>query len=217
MDRPSFKNLILQESPHWLAIHKPAGLIVERSPFESPTIEDLTLEYLSESRRNPYLGIVHRLDRVTSGVLLLAKKKSSLKNLNEQFARRQVKKIYLALVEKSPPSENGTLRNWLEKDQQNKRAIIHQEARKGAVEVQLKYRLIQKKDLFFLLEIHPQTGKFHQIRAQLAALGCPIVGDEKYGATSTYQPKAIGLHAWKLEFRDPVTGERTSVEAEWGF
>ncbi len=216
-----FKDLIIKETPQYLAINKPAGLIVEKNPYESPTIEEMALEYLQSSKPNAYLGIIHRLDRVTSGVLILAKKKSALKAFNEQFSRRQVQKTYLALVENSPSKMKATLTHWLEKDFKNKRAIIHNNPSKNAVKCQLRYRLLQEHSKRYVLEIQPLTGKFHQIRGQLAAIGCPIVGDEKYGAdfNPNFGKIKIGLHAHKLKFRDTTSGEWESIEAgeEWDF
>lgn len=199
---------ILQETRHWLAINKPAGLLVERNPWED-SVEAQAYEYLQQREKKPYLGIVHRLDRVTSGVLLLAKKKSALITLNEQFRERNVQKTYLALVANEPPQPEADLTHWLEKDYKNKQAILHEQATSNATKCHLHYRLLQQQQGNYLLEIHPTTGKFHQIRAQLAAIGCPILGDEKYGSTTPYAPQAVALHAWQLKFTDPI--EKTPV------
>ncbi|MEM8526477.1 MAG: RNA pseudouridine synthase [Bacteroidota bacterium] len=206
---------IIKETKHWLAINKQAGLIVERSPYETPTIETLVEEYLSQQYRNPYIGIVHRLDRVTSGVLIVAKKKSVLRKLNEQFRERSVQKIYFAIVENEPAQQEATLKHWLEKDQKNKRAIIHEEQVGNSSEVELTYQVKEKLELGYLLEIKPKTGKFHQIRAQLAAIGCPILGDEKYGAKTNYINKAIALHARKLTIEDTSTEEKIELIADF--
>ena len=107
----------------------------------------------------------------------------------------------------------ANLVHFLEKDSLNKRAVIHQTAQKGAQEVQLSYRILKEANQQFLLEIQPKTGKFHQIRAQLSAIGCPILNDEKYGATLLADKKTIGLHAAKLNFMNPVSQEKISVEA----
>ena len=214
MNPISFKSLILKETPQYLVINKPVGLIVEKSPYESPTIEEMALEYLQVSKPNAYLGIVHRLDRVTSGVLLLAKKKSALKNFNEQFRLRKVRKTYLALVENLPAKPKGTLRHWLQKDLKNKKAILFNRPTKNTVECKLLYRLLKTTARGYLLEIQPHTGKFHQIRVQLAAINCPIIGDEKYGATINFGVNRITLHAWRLCFRDITNGKWVEIEAE---
>ena len=152
-----------------------------------------------------------------SGVLLLAKRKAALKDLNTQFREHQTKKVYLALVENAPPATSGTLTHWLQKDVKNKKALVFSQPTKNAVECRLDYQLLKKKDIYYLLQVHLHTGKFHQIRAQLAAIGCPILGDEKYGAALPYQPDAIALHAWKLTFKDPLTQASTVVEAPPSF
>lgn len=206
---------IIKETKHWLAINKPAGLIVERSPFETPTIETLVEEYLSQQYRNPYIGIVHRLDRVTSGVLIFAKKKSALRKLNEQFRERSVQKTYFAIVENTPPQKKAVLKHWLEKDQKNKRAIIHEKQVKNSSEVELTYKIKEKLRSGYLLEIIPKSGKFHQIRAQFSAINCPILGDEKYGAKQTYLNKAIALHARQLSFNDTPTNEDITLIADF--
>lgn len=211
----SFSSLILQETPQYLLINKPAGIIVEKNRYESPTIEEWALTYLQSSKPKAFLGIVHRLDRVTSGALLLAKKKSALKNFNEQFRLRQVRKTYWALVENPPSKTKATLIHWLEKDLKNKKAIVFNRPSKKRAECRLKYRLMKPTPKGYLLEVQPHTGKFHQIRAQLAAIGCPIVGDTKYGAVSDFGGKKVGLHAWKLVFRDTISGEWVRAEADW--
>ena len=196
---------IIAETTHYLVLNKQAGLIVEKNPYEFPTVEDLVYQYLEEKQKKVILGIVHRLDRVTSGVLIMAKKKSALRHLNQQFAERKVRKTYLAITASPPKERKGTLIHWLEKDQKNKRAIIHEKPKKNAVQCQLNYEIVASTSSKTLLTIQPTTGKFHQIRAQLAYIGCPIIGDQKYGATNAYFNRAIALHAHQLTFIDPLT------------
>ena len=209
---------IIKETPGWLAVNKPAGIQVERNPF-GPSVESLAYAHLAKKRGNPYVGIIHRLDRVTTGVVLVAKKKGALKELNEQFRLRKVRKTYLAMVDKAPPQAEATLTHWLEKDQQEKRAQVVDTASGQGSECTLSYRQLWVDDNGrALLEVSPITGKYHQIRAQLAAIGCPIVGDLHYGAAEAYQPNQIMLHAWKLAFFDPAKKRRLEVEAaapEW--
>jgi len=205
---------ILHESPHFMAIHKPCGLVVERDPHGYPSVEEWAWQYLSARLKKPYVGIVHRLDRPVSGVLLVAKKKSTLRALNQQFAARSVEKVYHAIVEQAPAEASGTLEHWIGKNQKEKRGEIRKAHAPGAFACRLDYELQQSLDNgYSLLEVRPHTGKFHQIRVQLAAIGCPIVGDEKYGASSSYLPNGIALHASRLGFVDPQTGSALKVEA----
>ncbi len=210
-----FEQWIIKENSHWLAIDKPSGLVVERSTYESHTIEDMAQAYLSQQYRNPFVGIVHRLDRLTSGVLLLAKKRSALRHLNQQFQQRSIQKTYLALVEKSLPTANGMLSHTLIKDQKNKKAIVKD--RTELVEgqyVELSYRELKHTPEGVLLEVRPKTGRFHQIRAQLAHVGSPILGDEKYGSSKPWKDRSVALHAWKLRFRDPKTNEQEELHSQ---
>ena len=208
---------IIAENRFWIAINKPAGLIVEKSPFESPTIEDLVWEYLESTVKKPFLGIVHRLDRVTSGVLILAKKKLALKELNQQFSERSVEKVYHALTEAIPENREGELINWLEKDQKNKKAILHTTQKPKTKQAVLNYKVLNHDRSNALLEIKPATGRFHQIRAQLAQIDCPIVGDAKYGAVEAFAEKQIALHAYQLDFTCPLRKERMNLTANAPF
>lgn len=206
---------ILYENSHWLAINKTAGILVEHSKHGFPSVQDTVFEYLSKNEKRPFVGIIHRLDRPTSGVLLLAKKKNALKLFNEQFRLRKIRKSYLAIVENPPPNASGKLQHWLKKDSKNHKALIFQQPEKEAIECLLTYRLLEKNDRGYLLEILPKTGKYHQIRAQLSAIGCPIIGDEKYGATTNFHENAVALHAWKLKGKDPINGENFDLKADW--
>lgn len=204
---------VLRENNSWLSVSKPAGLIVERNPFESPTVEELVYDHLARKSKKPYVGVVHRLDRVTSGVMIFAKKKSILRELNEQFARKTIQKTYLAVTEAVPGQGEDLLRHWLYKNQKEKRADIFHSPGKDRKEVSLQYKVLQEVNGRALLKITPLTGKFHQIRAQLGAIQCPIIGDEKYGSKQAYQPLAVALHAWKLQLKDPGSGEWLLLEA----
>ena len=207
-------NWWVAETGAWVAVNKPFGLSVEKTLGANDTIEDQVLAYLSRQTSMPFVGIVHRLDRVTSGILLLAKKKSALRKLNEQFSQRSVKKIYLAMVEGVPTVPELTLSQWLYKDQKEKKAVVFDEPGEHRDACQLHYRIMQHNLTKALLEIELHTGKFHQIRLQLAALGTPIIGDEKYGASHfDYADKGIALHARSLEFLDPQSGSPVVVKA----
>ena len=195
---------IIFENKDYIVVNKQAGLISEKSPYEDETVENQVLNHLSTSKSHPYLGIIHRLDRVTSGVLMMAKKKSILVKYNEHFRQRKVQKTYLAIVKNKPPHDSGILKNFLVKNQKEKRAEIIENSTKNSLNCSLSYRLLDQNEKGYLLEIKPKTGRFHQIRAQLSHILSPIIGDEKYGSEQTYQPLSICLHAWKLKV--PVLG-----------
>lgn len=207
-------NWWIAETSAWIAVNKPYGLSVEKTIGANDTIEDQVLAYLQRSTSMPFLGIIHRLDRVTSGILLLAKKKSALRKLNEQFSQRQVKKTYLAVVEGVPAKPEALLSQWLYKDQKEKKAIIFDEAGEQRDPCQLHYRVLKKDGERALLEVELLTGKFHQIRAQLASMGTPIIGDDKYGASHfVYADKGIALHAYNLSFQDPIDAAPVRLQA----
>lgn len=196
---------ILKETPHWLAVNKPNGLNVEQL-WDYPSVENEVRVHLQvQGRPAPFVGIVHRLDRPVSGVLLLAKRKLPLKVLNQQFADKEVTKTYWAVTEKAPEKQQGILEHYLLKDQKAKRAFAFTSPRPKAILGRLSYTVLEKKDGKCLLEIQPHTGKYHQIRVQLAALGCPIVGDYKYGASTSYIENGIMLHAQTIVFKAPNT------------
>ncbi len=197
---------VIEEAPHWLAVHKAAGRIVERNPFESPSVEELVEQHLARRVRNPYVGVVHRLDKPVSGVLLFAKRRSALRRLHAAFREGHTDKRYLAVVEGLPPAPTGTLDHWLKRSPDRKRAIIARAGEKGAAPCRLEWRLLHGEGTCSLLEIKPQTGRFHQIRAQLALAGMPILGDVAYGSRQPWQERAIALHAWRLRFPYPEPG-----------
>lgn len=206
---------VLAENEDWIVADKAAGMVVERNPYERDTVEHFVERYLSNNALNKmsFVGIVHRLDRVTSGAILFAKNRNSLKVFNEQMRLKRIRKTYLALVENLPAEKSATLEHHLLKDHKQKKAFIFDKAQKGTVSSILSYRLLSSNDKGYLLEVRLQTGRFHQIRAQLAHIGCPIVGDEKYGSSIKYQALSICLHAWKLSFSDPKTKEKIQLIA----
>lgn len=207
---------ILFEDNYLLAVSKPHGLVTERDERIPETLESLALDYLKSKTKYPqkcFIGLPHRLDRPVSGVVLLAKKKSVLKMLGELFAQRAIEKTYVAITENRPPQQESELKHWLEKDQKQRKAIIHPKEMKNAAQAILHYKLLSEKQEGSLLEIKLLTGKFHQIRAQLAYINCPVVGDALYGSSKPYKEKAIALHARKLELAHPVTKEKLSLVA----
>ena len=197
---------ILQETNEWIAINKPSGLLVEENKFET-SLEAILKE------NHKFIGIVHRLDRVTSGIILVAKKRSALKILNEQFSQKIVKKTYHAIVSRKPEKDADTLVHYLHKDLLNKKAVIVDVPKRNNVMVKLDYEIIEQIDKHYLLKVNLATGKFHQIRAQLAHIGCPVLGDTKYNGSKTEQHlKSVALRANNLEFLDPITNEKVVLE-----
>jgi 23S rRNA pseudouridine1911/1915/1917 synthase len=204
---------IVHENNDYIVVNKMAGLISEKNPYEEATVEDQVFNHLLKSKPKPYVGVIHRLDRVTSGVMIFAKKKSVLVEFNTLFSSRNVQKTYLAIVKNKPLKDKENLINFLVKNNLEKRADIVQSKSKDAVECLLSYQVIDQNDFGYLLEIKPKTGRFHQIRAQLAHIGLPIIGDEKYGSDQDYLPLSVCLHAWKLSYQDPSSKELKTFEA----
>ncbi|MDO6518565.1 RluA family pseudouridine synthase [Zobellia uliginosa] len=204
---------VIHENKDFIVVNKAAGLISEKSPYEAVTVETQVLNHLLKQQRKPYLGIIHRLDRVTSGVLILAKKKSILVEFNNLFSSRKVQKTYLAIVKNKPVKNKGKLVNFLVKNNLEKRADIVPTKSKDSLNCSLSYVVIDKNDFGYLLEIKPKTGRFHQIRAQLANLDLPIIGDEKYGSDQKYLPLSICLHAWKITYENSSSKESQTFEA----
>ena len=205
---------VLYEDNHLIAINKKSGDIVQGDKTGDTPLSDFVKAYIKKKYNKPgevFLGTIHRLDRPTSGVVLYARTSKSLSRMNEQFREKKVQKTYWAVVEKTPPTESGTLENYLQKNQkQNKSYVTKSKGGKHAI---LDYKLLRKLDNFFHLEIKPKTGRHHQIRVQLATIGCIIKGDLKYGAKRSNKDASIHLLAQKLEFVHPVTKEDITIVA----
>lgn len=205
---------VLYEDNHIIAVNKKSGDIVQGDKTGDAPLSDFVKAYIKKKYNKPgevFLGTIHRLDRPTSGVVLYARTSKALSRMNEQFREKQVQKTYWAVVDNNPPNTSGTLDNYLQKNQkQNKSYITKNEAGKHAV---LDYKLLKKLDNFFHLEILPKTGRHHQIRVQLAHIGCIIKGDLKYGAKRSNKDASIHLLAQKLEFIHPVTKENITIIA----
>lgn len=204
---------IVHENNDYIVVNKSAGLISEKSPYESNTVEDQVFNHLLKKKPKPYVGVIHRLDRVTSGILIFAKKKSILVEFNELFSSRNVQKTYLAIVKNKPQKDKDNLTNFLVKNTLEKRADIVQSKSKDSQDCMLSYEVIGKNEFGYLLEVKPKTGRFHQIRAQLAHIGLPIIGDDKYGSDQSYFPLSVCLHAYKLSYQTSGSKELITLEA----
>lgn len=205
---------ILAEGPNWVVINKPAGIATERH-FQYDTVEARAQVQWSRpgAKKPAFVGIVHRLDRPVSGALLLARNKSTLVALNQAFADRRTEKAYWAVTDKPLPAESGELLHYLGREPTRKKAFASTRPVPGAQEAKLRYRLLEQRDGRFQYEVTLLTGRFHQIRCQLAAAGAPIVGDHTYGALRPLRDHVIALHARSLAFPDPKDGERIEVTA----
>ena len=212
---PSKLNIIYEDEV-LLVCNKPAGLMVEPDRNNFPNLLQDVKNYFKETtgQKLPYVQHLHRLDRPTSGIVLFTKKKEYLKNLSEQFAQREVSKQYVALTANAPTNRVGVLEHWHRKEK--KKAVLVPEGKEFAEKAKLDYS-IKPYGNYFLWHIQLHTGKYHQIRVQLASLACPILGDENYGSTEAFKPNAIALHASKLIIRHPITQQQLTFEAEFEF
>lgn len=205
----NIKDWILYEDDAFVAFNKPAMM---------PSQPDLTGDVSLLECVDDYLGqknyLLHRLDRPTSGLVLFAKNETAAAHLNRQFQQRETKKKYLAVVENAPLSTTGDLVHFLVENKEKNKSYIVEAPKKEAKRAELHYILRGSSDRYHLLEIELKTGRHHQIRAQLSAIGCPIKGDVKYGARRANQDRSIHLHAWKLAFWHPFLNKTIDLVAE---
>ena len=207
---------VLYEDNHLLIVNKAAGMLVQGDHTGDVPLVEHGKTYLKAKYHKPgevFLGVVHRLDRPVSGVVVLARTSKALARMNKLFQEKKAKKTYWALVEKPPVPEAGTLVHWLTKDAAKNRAAAHRREVPGSKRAELSYRLVAQQDQRFFLEVTPRTGRPHQIRVQLASLRCPIRGDLKYGAPMANPDASISLHARRLEFTHPVQQVPLCIEA----
>lgn len=207
---------VLFEDNHLIAVNKRNGDIVQGDKTGDEPLSDKVKTYLKEKYQKPgnvFCGVIHRIDRPVSGVVLFAKTSKALSRMNELFRTRDVQKVYWAIVKEKPKKDHDTLVNYLVKDEKNNRSRTVSADNKSALKCELDYKVIAKTDNYYLLEVLPSTGRHHQIRVQLAAMGCPIKGDLKYGFARSNKDGSISLHARKLIFHHPVTKEKTEIVA----
>jgi len=208
---------VIYEDNHLLVVNKPAGMLVQGDKTGDVPLVEHGKAYIKEKYQKPgavFLGVVHRLDRPVSGAVVLARTSKALGRMSELFRQNDVKKTYWAVVRQRPYDPEGSLTHWLVKDTTRNIAKAHNKPVKGGKEATLSYKLLAESNGFYLLEIHPLSGRPHQIRVQLASMGCPIRGDVKYGFDRPNEDGNINLHARCLEFVHPVKKQSLSLFAE---
>lgn len=207
---------ILYEDNHLIAVNKRSGDIVQGDKTGDKPLSEKIKEYIKVKYNKPgdvFLGVIHRLDRPVSGVVLFARTSKALERMNEQFRERNTEKIYWAIVQDAPENPAAKLIHYLTKDEAKNKSRAYNEERKGALKCELDYKIIARSDRYTMLEVHPVTGRHHQIRVQLSAIGAIIKGDLKYGAKRSNPDGSICLHARMLSFFHPVTKEKIVITA----
>jgi 23S rRNA pseudouridine1911/1915/1917 synthase len=207
---------ILFEDNHLIAVNKRAGDIVQIDDTGDEPLDEQVKKYIAAKYNKPngaFLGVVHRLDRPVSGVILFVKTSKALERINLMFKSREMKKTYWAVVRNRPQPTEGNLVHWLVKNSQKNVTKAHDKEVAGSQRAELNYKLIGELNGYYLIEVDPITGRPHQIRVQLSTLDCPIVGDNKYGYPRGSLLKSICLHARKLQFTHPVKKEPVSIFA----
>lgn len=203
---------IIYEDNHLIIINKPNGWLSQSDYTGDTSILDWVKNYLKEQKPNPYCQLVHRLDRPVSGLMILAKSSKALVRLQKIFQKREIEKIYWALVEQTPAQNSTLLTHWLSKNTDKNTVRLRKKQHQNSRLVKLAYKIKARIGKFYLLEINLLTGSKHQIRAQLAYIKCPIKGDVKYQYPHPNKDKSIDLHAYRLIFEHPVTKTTLNIK-----
>lgn len=207
---------ILYEDNHLIAVCKEASDLSQGDRTGDESLDEKIRKYLAEKYHKPgnvFLGVVHRLDRPVSGVMLYARTSRALGRLNQMFQNREVKKVYWAVTGERPPEDEAKIEHFIKKNEKQNKSYVYGYEVKGSKKALLTYRMIGRSDRYYLLEIELHTGRHHQIRAQMAAVGCPVKGDLKYGAGRSNKDGSISLHARSLKFIHPVRKEEIEIVA----
>jgi 23S rRNA pseudouridine1911/1915/1917 synthase len=208
---------VLYEDNHLIAINKRAGDIVQVDDTGDESLDEKVKRYIAKKYSKPngaFLGVVHRLDRPVSGVIMFAKTSKALERMNALFKSREIHKTYLAVVRNRPEPEAGNLVHWLIKNPQKNVTKPYDHEVQGSLRSELNYKLLGELNGYYLIEVDPITGRPHQIRVQLSTLGCPIVGDNKYGYPRGSLKKSICLHARRIQFIHPIKKEPVDIYAK---
>ena len=206
---------VLYEDNHIIAVNKKSGDIVQGDKTGDKTLGEKVEQYIIKKYNKPgkaFVGVIHRLDRPVSGVVLFAKTSKGLSRMNELFKQNKIQKTYWALTENTPKSKEGKLIHYLVKNPKNNKTTAFKDEKANSKKAELSYKMLSEQP-FSLIEIYPKTGRPHQIRVQIASLGCPIIGDLKYGASKPNEDQSICLHARYLDFIHPVKKEPIHIEA----
>jgi 23S rRNA pseudouridine1911/1915/1917 synthase len=207
---------ILHEDNHIIVVNKRVGDIVQGDKTGDKPLSEVVKEYIKDKYSKPgevFLGVVHRLDRPTTGIVVFARTSKALTRLNEMFSARETQKTYWAVVKNKPEKAADTLLHFLKRNEKNNTSKAHLKEVPESKLAKLEYKIIKELNSYFVLEIDLHTGRHHQIRAQLAAIGCPIKGDLKYGFDRSNPDGGIHLHARKLVFVHPVSKEKMEIVA----
>lgn len=207
---------ILHEDNHIIVVNKRVGDIVQGDKTGDKPLSEIVKEYIKEKYNKPgevFLGVVHRLDRPTTGIVVFARTSKALERLNAMFSNRETQKTYWAVVKNKPPKTSDILVHYLKRNPKNNTSKAHLKEVPDSKKASLDYTIIKELNNYFVLEINLHTGRHHQIRSQLQAIGCPIKGDLKYGFDRSNPDGGIHLHAQKLSFIHPVTKEQLTVIA----
>ncbi|HNT92921.1 MAG: RluA family pseudouridine synthase [Bacteroidales bacterium] len=213
--RPGYPE-ILYEDNHIIIVNKRSSDLVQGDGTGDESLDNIVREYIKEKYNKPgdvFLGVIHRLDRPVSGCVVYARTSKALTRLSELFRSREVRKTYWAIVSDRPPAEEGELSNYLKKNEKQNKSYVYDNEVKGSKGATLSYRILARSERYYLLEIDLHTGRHHQIRAQLAAAGCPVRGDLKYGARRSNEGGGISLHSRRVTFIHPVKKLEITAEA----
>ena len=207
---------ILYEDNHIIAVNKQPSDIVQADKTGDEPLSEKVKKYIKKKYNKPgavFLGVVHRIDRPVSGVIIFAKTSKALSRLNTLFREKKIKKTYLAIVKNKPSPTKNTLVHYLKKNNLKNKSSAFKKSVEGSLKSELEYELIKSLDNYYLLKITPKTGRHHQIRVQLSTIGSPIKGDLKYGAKRSNKNASINLHAYKVEFTHPVKKNNIIISA----
>ena len=208
---------VIYEDNHLIAVNKPAGALVQRDATADMAMSDVVKKYIKNKYDKPgdvFLGTIHRIDRPVSGVTIYARTSKALTRMNELWRNKSIKKQYIALSHKSPEEFSGKLIHYISKNEAKNKVNVYDKERSNSKRSETDYELLSRINNVFAFKVKPITGRSHQIRAQFAKMGCPLIGDLKYGASEGLEDQSVGLHAFSLAFEHPVKKVRVVIKAK---